>query len=223
VKELKTSFLHEMVVLQFKFQLLQMDEGYIKFKAVWEKSDALPTEKLEDLIHWRQVMYQYRLIGGYDNGIGYGNISQRAEAGNSFHISGSATGLIEQLSNVHFTTVTDFDIEKNEVHCVGPIIASSESMSHAVIYQECPEVMAVIHVHHLDLWTYLLERVPTTDEKATYGSPEMARSIIELLQKTQLRKEKIFVMKGHPEGIFVFGKTLSEASEILLSWVKKLA
>ncbi len=199
-----------------------MDEGYIKFNVVWEKAEALMQGQLKELIHWRQEMYQHGLIGAYGNGIGFGNISQREGQRNSFYISGSATGLVEKLTAAHFTTVTGFDIEKNEVRCAGPIIASSESMSHAVIYNECPEVNAIIHAHHLGLWTYLLDQVPTTDEKATYGSPEMALSIIDLLKKTQLRKEKIFVMKGHPEGIFVFGETLREAAEILLSWVKKL-
>ena len=199
-----------------------MEEGYIKFNAVWEKAEALPVEPLKELIHWRQEMYQHDLIGAYNNGVGFGNISQRVGKSDAFYISGSATGLIEKLNASHFTIVTGFDIEKNEVECVGPIIASSESMSHAVIYQECPAIKAVIHAHHLNLWNYLLDRVPTTDEKATYGSPEMAYSIIDLLKKTQLRKEKIFVMKGHLEGIFVFGETFREASEILLSWLNKL-
>lgn len=199
-----------------------MDEGYIKFDAEWQEAPALPGKQIEELNFWRQEMYRHHLIGGYDNGIGFGNISQRTGTGDTFIISGSATGLIEQLSAVHFTTVTGFDIEKNKVWCRGPIIASSETMSHAVVYQQCPDVRGVIHAHHLPLWEYLLGRVPTTDEKATYGTPEMARSIIDISQKKQFRKEKIFVMKGHPEGIFVFGETLRKAAETLLSWVNRL-
>ena len=166
-------------------------------------------------------MHRYGLIGVYENGIGFGNISTRLDAAGRFIITGSATGHLPTLSSVHFTTVTGFDIETNALACSGPIVASSESMSHAVIYRECPEVNGVIHVHHAALWAILLHKVPTTDAAATYGSPEMAASIIRLLRETDLRQQKIFVMEGHPEGIFSFGETLEEAAEIILATLKK--
>ncbi|MDX1943180.1 MAG: class II aldolase/adducin family protein [Saprospiraceae bacterium] len=199
-----------------------MDEGYIKFQSQWTKSEALSLERLENLIFWRDILYQKELIGVYKNGIGYGNISERWNAEGQFIISGSMTGHLQTLSNEHFTLVTKVNISKNMIWCEGPIIASSESMSHAVIYQECPEIQGVMHVHHAGLWEKLLHKVPTTNASATYGSPEMAYSIIELLQKTDLRKQKIFVMEGHPEGIFVFGESLKEAAAILLQQIAYL-
>ncbi|MBK7872405.1 MAG: class II aldolase/adducin family protein [Saprospiraceae bacterium] len=199
-----------------------MDEGYIKFQAKWEKAQSLSLERLENLIFWRDILYQKGLVGVYENGIGYGNISQRWNAQGQFIISGSMTGHLQTLSKEHFTLVTKVNIAKNTVWCEGPIIASSETMSHAVIYQECPEVESVMHVHHIKLWEKLLHKVPTTNASATYGSPEMAYSIIELLQKTDLRKQKIFVMEGHPEGIFVFGESLKEAADILLQQITYL-
>ncbi len=192
------------------------DEGYVKFQAVWEQAAPLPAPKLAELSHWRNEMHRLHLIGVYENGIGYGNISQRWE-GNQFIISGTATGHLASLTPSHFTTLTDFEVEKNTVHCRGPILASSEAMSHAVIYQECPEVQGVIHVHHAELWERLLGHVPTTTEGATYGSPEMANSIINLLRESDLRQQKIFVMRSHSEGVFVFGSTLAQASEVLLN------
>lgn len=194
-----------------------MNEGYIKFKVHWEKAPPATEHILANLRYWRDVMHRQGLIGVYDNGIGYGNISIRAGFAGHFIISGSATGHLPRLTPEHFTTVTDFDVEKNRVWCTGPIVASSESMSHAVIYRDCPEVQGVIHVHHAALWASLLHKVPTTDAAATYGSPEMARSIARLLQETDLRQRKIFVMEGHPEGIFSFGESLEEASVIILS------
>ncbi len=197
-----------------------MDEGYIKFQAQWKKAEVLPLECLEKLLYWRDFLYQKGLIGVYENGVGYGNISQRWNAKGQFIISGSMTGHLQRLSNDHFTLVTKVDIAKNTVWCAGPIIASSESMSHAVIYQECPEIQGIMHVHHARLWEKLLRKIPTTDASATYGSPEMAYSIIELLQKTDLRKQKIFVMEGHPEGIFAFGESLYEAGNTLLNFLQ---
>lgn len=195
-----------------------IDEGYIKFQADWQKAVPLPKEKLTNINHWRDVMYQHQLIGAYPDGIGYGNISQRYSTDDQLIISGSATGNFTTLNETHYSLVTHFDLQKNSLTCRGPIIASSESMSHAVIYQECPEVNGVIHIHHLELWTKLLHQVPTTDSQATYGTPEMAFSIIELLQKTNLREQKIFVMEGHREGVFAFGTSLEEAATVVLKY-----
>ena len=61
-----------------------------------------------------------------------------------------------------------------------------------------------------------MHKVPTTDASATYGSPEMAYSIIDLLQTTDLPQSKLFVMEGHEEGIFVFGREMVEAYRVLV-------
>ncbi len=193
------------------------EEGYIKFKAHWQKTAPLPTARLKDISQWREQMYRAQLIGAYPDGIGFGNISERYAA-QQFIISGSATGNFAQLDESHYALVSDFDIDNNSVSCQGPILASSESMSHAVIYQECPEVNAVIHVHHLQLWQDYLQRLPCTSVDAAYGTPEMAREIIRLLRDTTVRnREKVFVMAGHREGLIAFGENLAEASATLLA------
>ncbi len=201
---------------------VKMDEGYIKFKALWEKMPPPTAAELCDLPFWRDKLHRLGLIGVYENGIGYGNISRRLNEKGQFLITGSATGHLTSLAPAHFTKVLGFAIDENTVQCAGPIIASSESMSHAVVYQACPWANGVTHVHHAPLWEYLLEKVPTTDKAATYGSPEMARSIIDLFQKTDLAAQKIFVMEGHAEGIFAFGQNLQEAFSILDLWLGKV-
>jgi hypothetical protein len=65
--------------------------------------------------------------------------------------------------------------------------------------------------------------VPTTADGATYGSPEMALSIIELLRNSDLRQQKIFVMRSHPEGIFSFGASLEQAAGLVLERLLELA
>jgi ribulose-5-phosphate 4-epimerase/fuculose-1-phosphate aldolase len=191
------------------------EEGYIKFQAQWNKTAPLPWAALAELDHWRNRMYEAGLIGAYPDGIGFGNISRRWKATDQFMISGSATGNHQQLNANHYALVTGVDIDRNSLQCEGPILASSESMSHAVIYRACPEVQAVIHVHHLQMWEDLLHQVPTTDASATYGSPEMAYSIIKLLHDTDLRSSRLFVMEGHREGIFAFGTSLEEAAQVI--------
>lgn len=113
------------------------------------------------------------------------------------------------------------DIARNELWCTGPIVASSEAMSHAVVYEACAWVGAVVHVHHFGLWEDLIDKGPTTQASATYGSPEMAYEIIRLLRESELPHLKIFAMAGHKEGIFTFGKDLQEASNLILSYLDK--
>jgi ribulose-5-phosphate 4-epimerase/fuculose-1-phosphate aldolase len=192
-----------------------LDEGYIKFKANWQEAPPLDWAVLAELDHWRNDMYRAGLIGAYPDGIGFGNISCRWQDTDQFVISGSATGNHQRLDASHYSLVTSVDIDQNALSCRGPIIASSESMSHAVIYRVCPEVQGVIHVHDLEMWERLLHRVPTTDASATYGSPEMAYSIIDLLQNSTLREQRIFVMEGHREGIFAFGESLEAAAQVI--------
>lgn len=192
-----------------------MDEGYIKFDAIWQEAKPFSKNILVDLNACRDLMYQMKLIGAYDNGIGFGNISQRYQE-NQFFISGSATGNFAALNESHYTLVTNFNIQENWVKCKGPIVASSESMSHAVIYQECPEVNVVIHIHHLSWWKNLLYKIPTTADTAAYGSPEMANEIVRLFKKSEVAKTQVFAMAGHEEGLFGFGKNFKEASDFFV-------
>lgn len=199
-----------------------MDEGYIKFNTRWDKSPALPIRFIRNLNHWRDIFYDLNLIGAYENGVGFGNISARFGKSDHFIISGSGSGRFNPLTTDHYSLVTKIDIEHNTLDCRGPIVASSESMSHGIIYESCRTVQGVIHVHHLALWKKLLHRVPTTSHKAAYGTPAMAYEILRLLRESDLRNNKIFVMHGHEEGIFTFGDSLDEAGEILLDYYQGL-
>lgn len=187
------------------------NEGYIKFEAKWKPTAPLRGADIAELNYWRQMVYTWGLIGAYPDGIGFGNISRRWDAAGRFLISGSATGNIETLDARHYCIVQMADPAQNLVHCEGPVIASSESMSHAVIYQQCPEVGAVVHAHHRMLWERWMHRLPTTDASVSYGSPEMAAEIVRLLRESELRQQGVFITAGHEEGIFAFGRDLAEA------------
>ncbi len=194
-----------------------MDEGYIKFNCNWVKQKPDPTfkEAISEINIWRDKLYKLGLIGVNPDGIGYGNISVRIK-GQTFLITGSATGGLKQLNDNHYSLVEDYYIDKNELTCTGPIKASSESLSHAIIYESSPETNAVIHVHHAALWKKLLDKVPTTNPNASFGTPEIANEIARLFKETNVEKERFLIMGGHPEGIIAFGNSLEEAGEILL-------
>jgi len=194
-----------------------IDEGYIKYQCYWHPENAIAQIDIVELNHWRNQLYQLGLIGEYDNGIGFGNLSFRLGNSQQLIISGTQTGGMANLTPQHYTKVTDYDWHKNYVTCHGLIKASSETLTHAAIYDANPQVNAVVHVHHRQLWQQLLNQAPTTNPDCAYGTPEMAEEIIRLSGQQQTQQQKIIIMSGHEEGILTFGHDLTEASEILLS------
>ncbi|MFT5263162.1 MAG: L-ribulose-5-phosphate 4-epimerase [Polaribacter sp.] len=191
------------------------EEGYIKFNAHWNPTLAFSNKKIAALNNWRKKLYELHFLGAYPDGIGYGNVSQRA-AKETFFISGSKTGNLNTLTAEHYSKVIGFDISRNEIKCEGPIVASSESMSHAVIYQELDWVNAVFHVHDYELWKAVLHKIPTTDVTAEYGTPEMAKEIIRKIRESNVIETRVFAMAGHQEGLIAFGRTLDDAGKSLI-------
>ena len=195
-----------------------IDEGVIKYSCEWVLGEKVDLELIQSLIRWRNYIHQLGLIGVYDNGIGFGNISIRISDTLQFIISGSQTGHLAQLEAEHFTVVTDFNIEQNHLTCCGPIQASSESLTHAAIYSIQPQINAIIHVHHPQLWQHLLYQIPTTRQQVKYGTPAMAAEMFRLFAEENLSQQKILVMAGHEDGLLTFGKDLNEAGEILMQY-----
>jgi L-ribulose-5-phosphate 4-epimerase len=191
-----------------------MSESGIKFNCKWIKEKPLDIQYIKELNNWRDKLYKLGLIGVYPTGIGYGNISIRFGQ-NKFIITGAASGKLKSLTARHYTQVTEYDLTRNSLTTVGPIKASSESLTHAAIYDYDEHINAVIHIHHLELWKKLLNRIPTT-ENAEYGTSAMANEIVRLFNQTNLSEHKILVMAGHQEGIVSFGKNLTEAGEKIL-------
>lgn len=193
-----------------------IDEGYIKYRCYWQNQSSLVEEDIIELNQCRLRLYHLGLIGQYDNGIGFGNLSIRLPQPRHLIISGTQTGGIEQLNLRHYTKVVDFDWHKNYVSCVGMIKASSETLTHGAIYVAQPKVNAVVHVHHKQLWKKLLNRAPTTNPKCAYGTSEMAEEIIRLCDQSTTKTQKLIVMSGHEEGILSFGENLTNATNLLL-------
>ena len=188
-------------------------DGVIKFNCRLIESEPPGEAVIKELNQWREKLYRFGLIGQDKTGIGYGNISIRFN-NEQFIITGSQTGGIEHLSPEHYTIVTKADIGNNYIECKGNINASSESLTHAVIYIQQPRAGAVVHIHSLDLWTKLLHKIPTTKKGIEYGTPEMAEEIARLLKSAEPGQGKIFAMASHAGGLVAYGGTLEEACNI---------
>lgn len=194
---------------------MKHDEGVIKFNCQWTQSGPLDKMLVADVNAWREKLFNLKLIGVTGDGIGYGNISVRFRQ-NQFIISGSGTGKLEKLNESHYALVTGYNVTENSLSATGPIIASSESLTHAMVYESAPSPQAVMHVHHDLLWNKLLRDLPATAPGIEYGTPGMAREIVRLFKEQNLLRNRIFAMAGHHGGVVCFGTSLAEAGDLLI-------
>ncbi len=195
-------------------------EGVIKFNCYWTQSGpVISDEPFNILNYWREVLFNMDLIGAYENGVGFGNMSCRLGDSNKFYITASATGEIPVLEPGHYVRVEGCNFEDNAVRCTGPLKASSESLTHGAIYRADPGTNAIIHVHSMELWEKLIDRVPTTKKEFDYGTPGLALDIFRLFKETNVIEKRILVMGGDPSGIITFGNDMDEAINILMSYI----
>ena len=175
----------------------------------------------DELNEYRRKLLRLGTIGIDTNGVGFGNLSVRNGATSHFYITGSGTGKLLELTPADCARVVAYDLERNWLECEGLTVASSESLTHAAVYESDPTTFAVIHCHDIKLWRALLHKVPTTPEKVEYGTSEMACAVRALFDNTDVLKKKIFVMAGHEGGVVAFGKDLRSAFAQLTKERKK--
>jgi L-ribulose-5-phosphate 4-epimerase len=189
---------------------------YVKFSCERAAAEITSFSGLAELNVYRRKLLDLRLIGVDPNGIGFGNLSVRDGATGNFYITGSATGGIHELTLTDCAKVVAYDFERNWVRYEGSVTPSSESLTHAAIYKSDARAGAIIHCHDSELWAALLNQAPTSPKGADYGTPELAREIMQLFTRTDVQSRKIVVMAGHQRGIVTFGTDLEEAFAVLM-------
>jgi len=206
-------------------------DGVIKFQLDHEER-LLEQPQLEigieELEAWRSIFKQLGIIGqdeGKYDGYGFGNLSQRTASG--FLISGTQTGYIGKTTLADYAEVTDWNPLTNSVCSRGMVKPSSESLSHAVIYEMHSEgqsegqseeeslVGCVFHVHSPEIWQKAMDlQIPTTDPDIEYGTPEMAEAVQKIVAENGL--PSVLSMGGHEDGIIAYGRSLSETGLVLM-------
>lgn len=207
-------------------------EGVIKFEIV-HRDQSLDDRRLGELackvIAWREIMALTGLVGQDPSryeGAGYGNVSARlgppvdALGHRSFLITGTQTAGKRAIGLADFAVVERYDFPANRVESQGLVRPSSESMTHAALYDAGPQIRCVLHAHSPTIWGRARElRLPTTDPAVPYGTPDMAAEVKRLYRETVLPERRILAMGGHDDGIIVFGRSPQEAGQVLLTWL----
>lgn len=195
---------------------------YIKFTHDWEEKEFdLDAELLKQFQKTHAMLEEAGLMGGED-GIGFGNMSVRSKDPKHFVITGTGAGLQPTLKARHLALVTDYAFDRNFVRSIGLTAASSESLSHAAIYQALPKANAIIHIHHKQLWQDQQHKLPTTSELAEFGTVELARELYQVCLNQSVNKKKIIIMGGHPDGIIAFGNDLITIANNLIQQLQSI-
>ena len=189
---------------------------YVKFTYAPTSADIPAFAGLVELNAYRRKLLELQLIGVDSDGVSFGNLSIRDGATENFYVTGSATGALHDLTRDDCARVVAYNFEKNQVRYDGVAIPSSESLTHAAVYESDAKAGAVIHCHDSKVWLALRNQAPTTSKSAKYGTPGMAFEILRLFANPDLHRRKMLVMGGHDAGIVTFGKDLEEAFAVLV-------
>jgi ribulose-5-phosphate 4-epimerase/fuculose-1-phosphate aldolase len=191
-----------------------MIDGVIKYNFDFQKSEPLKDEQFSEIESVRKRLFALNLIGVTEDGIGFGNISQRV-AENSFVITGTQTGHLAELDEFTYTLIEAYNDKKFYLKSSGAIKPSSEALTHGTIYNLSPEISAVIHIHSKVIWKFMLKNNYLSTDNVEYGSTEMIDEVNRLFYTMLPLSNPQFVMAGHEDGVMVFGKDLFSAELVL--------
>ncbi len=179
----------------------------VKFKVDFLNTSVPVDPRVAELVQWGKIFYEKKLAP-FVNGVSAGNLSFRCLPGEKeFVITGSQLGFNNNLSNSDFVRVVDCSPENFLVTACGTREPSSESMLHAAIYQNRTDLNCILHGHSEEILKNSSRlKLIATKTVETYGSFELAESVLKVLEKNNF-----VVLKGH--GFVSLGRTIKEAGE----------
>lgn len=198
---------------------MEQAEGVIKYRLDFRAAPPLADGTLADLIAWQQIMHRLGLLGrdaARYGGLAYGNLSRRR--GGGFVISASQCGDRAEPGGGDYSLVTGWDCAANRIVAEGPAAPSSESLTHAALYDADPAVVAIIHVHSAEIWQQRDQLgLASTDATVSYGTPAMADEVGRLYKTARFDGFGLLAMAGHQDGIVAFGRSLDEAGAAVVT------
>ncbi len=196
-------------------------EGVIGFAYALEAPDGdlVSAETLHAMRGWRRVLKRLALLGQTParyQGFGYGNLSARdGSQPDQFVVTASQTSGAAEFEQRHLVRIVSGNVERFWVDAIGHQPPSSESLTHAMIYQADPGIAWVMHGHSPEIWQQAESLgLPATPQDVGYGTPAMARAVAELL-RGNARRPLLFVTLGHEDGVFACGASASDAGSAL--------
>ncbi|MFW6010342.1 MAG: class II aldolase/adducin family protein [Gemmatimonadota bacterium] len=168
------------------------------------KLDLLPSPTaLEEILPRQDLRHLKRMFG--IGGMSYGNVSARKDE-ERFWMSASGVdkSSLREIGT-EILLVTGYDAERNAMVLsvppdVEPSRVSVDAIEHWMIYQEHPEVGAILHVH---AW---MEGVESTDVNYPCGTYELGEAVAEIVRQAPDPSRAVVGLKNH--GLTITGRSL---------------
>lgn len=206
-------------------------EGIIRFDVRHETrplEERVLGETASVLSAWRELLAGIGVIGldpGRYEGLGYGNVSARVgpfgdvpRGRRRFLVSGSQTGGLARLTLREYALVESWDLEGDRVGSAGLVAPSSESLTHAALYDVSPAIRVVLHAHAPDLWRHARALgLPVSHPEAANGTTAMALEVQRLYREGTFASTRVAAMGGHEDGVLAFGGSAEEAGTALVA------
>jgi ribulose-5-phosphate 4-epimerase/fuculose-1-phosphate aldolase len=184
----------------------------IRFGQVLDSLGVLPAPfPLKEVLSQENIDHLYQLFK--IKGLSYGNLSAREVVpglgGTTFWMT--ARGVDKaHLAGIgqDILLVKGYDPQTGDILVSAPpghnprIRVSVDAIEHVLIYREFPEVGAIVHVH---AW---MDNIRYTRQNYPCGTLELAREVVEMLQKEPHPENAAVGLKNH--GITVTGPSLAE-------------
>ncbi len=160
---------------------------------------------VEDLVDEQDLRHIKRLYG--IGGLSYGNLSARKDE-TRFWMSASGVDKAKlEIPGRDILLVSGYDAEAGRIVLsvppgIEPRRVSVDAIEHWRIYQEHPDVDAILHVH---AW---LEGIPATEVNYPCGTEELAANVAELLAAEPDPAHAVIGLRNH--GITATGASLEE-------------
>ncbi|MFH1788748.1 MAG: class II aldolase/adducin family protein [Candidatus Altiarchaeota archaeon] len=167
---------------------------------------------LEKLVRFSHELFSQGLTFG-----AAGNISARSGDGFLIKRGGVSFG---DVSASDFVFVSRFDFDGNTAYVDGSLEPSSESPTHALVYERFPTVGAVVHLHDEVVLKSPQKAIALgaieTGEVADYGTLKLALGVAAALEQSSY-----VLIRNH--GIITVGGDLDEAVEKAFFYHRNMA
>ncbi|WP_280768051.1 class II aldolase/adducin family protein [Salipaludibacillus daqingensis] len=160
---------------------------------------------LEELLSKRDIRHLHKLYG--IGGLSYGNLSARK---NKEHFWMSASGIDKSdMKEVgrDFLYITGYNNETKAMDVsippnIKPKRASVDAIEHWMIYQDHPDIGAIVHVH---AW---MDGIEATEVNYPCGTVELAKAVASLVNDAPDPTRAVVGLKNH--GLTITGRSLDD-------------
>jgi hypothetical protein len=170
----------------------------------------------------RERLYSLGLIGAYDSGISFGNVSIRYKKKNSYVTTATQTGEFPKLNAKYFSLIKKIDIDKLNITAIGSSKPNLESIIDGVLYRLDENINAVIHIKNEKIVNFLLDTSCLNMGYCSCKANEIIEDILKVYKSIDPMLNNVFIIKGEFDGAVVFGKSLKHAEKTLYRIINEL-